>query len=283
MYRSNGRVSIQNPDGDQRTGYHPNVTRRRGYDFVSQFNATRPGPTPSRDGDSGNNDDEERRRREEEERRRAEEEARARAEEEARRQAEEEARRQAEEEARRAEEEARRAAEEARRRAEEEQNNRPGTDFRPDPTPGPGNDYNNVDIVRGNTIDYTNTTADGNINQSAYVDNSVKTTIGSDNVFGNNQAIGENYANTSINQVAQDFLADTMNGLNIRQDVNVDNSVETKVGDRNKFGDGLRLGNNYAVTDINQNGQFDLDLGDLRNPSRSEARGRSRDWLRTRS
>ena len=74
-----------------------------------------------------------------------------------------------------------------------------------------------------------------------------------------------------------------MKGLNIRQDVNVDNSVDTTVGDRNVFGDGLRLGNNYAVTDINQNNEFDLNLGDLRNPSRNEARGRSREWLKTRS
>ena len=271
--------------GNQRVGYHPNVTRRRGPDFVSQFLASKrvEGPTPSR-GDPDDKDrkkrEEEERRRAEEERLRAEEEERRRAEEEEeRRRAEEEARRRAEEEARRAEEEARRREEEERRRREEEErNNQPA----PNPTPGPSNDYNNVDIVRGNTVDYTNTAADGNINQSAYVDNSVRTTIGSDNVFGDNQTIGENYANTSINQVAQDFLADTMKGLNIKQDVNVDNSVETKVGDRNVFGDGLRLGNNYAVTDVNQNGEFDLNLGDLRNPSRSEARGRSRDWMSSR-
>ena len=269
--------------GNQRTGYHPNVTRRRGGIGDTWWTGLGAAPVPSRDGDSGNNNDEERRRREEEERLRAEEEARIRAEEEARARAEEEARIKAEEDARiRAEEEARARAEEDRRQ-QEEANNRPSNDFRPDPTPSPGNDYNNVDIVRGNTIDYTNSAADGNINQSAYVDNSVRTTIGNDNVFGDNQSIGENYANTSINQVAQDFLADTMEGLNISQDVKVDNSVDTTVGDRNVFGDGLRLGNNYAVTDINQNGDFDLNLGDLRNTSRSEARGRSRDWLKTRS
>ena len=262
--------------GNQRTGYHPNVTRRRGYDFVSQFNATRPGPTPSRDGDSGNNDDDERRRREEEERRRAEEEARIRAEEEARARAEEEARIKAEEEARI------RAEEEARARAEEERRNQEQNNPAPTPTPGPGQNYNNVDIQRGNTVDYTNTSENGNINQSAYVDNSVKTTIGSDNVFGDNEVIGENYAQTNIDQKAQDYLADTMAGLNISQDVKVDNSVETTVGDRNTFGDGLRLGNNYAVTTINQDGGLNLGDLDLSNTSRSEARGRSRDWLKVR-
>ena len=159
----------------------------------------------------------------------------------------------------------------------------PQDNVTPTPSPVPDSRYNNVNIVRGDTVDINNSSANGYIDQSAYVDNSVSTTIGNDNVFGDNETIGENYANTSINQVAQDFLADTMQGLNIGQDVKVDNSVDTKVGDRNTFGDGLRLGNNYAETDINQDATYSLELGDLKNPSGGQARERSRNWLKTRS
>ena len=270
MYTANGRVNPFSPGGDQKTGYHPNVARRRGNDLVSYLVQDQPGPSPSRD------DYNERKRQEEENRRRSEEAARAREAEEARRRAEEDARRRADEEARR------RADEEARRRAEEEAK-KPDSFFRPDPTSDPANDYNNVNVVRGDTVDITSTNSDGRANQNAYVDNSVSTTIGDENVFGNNQTIGEGYAKTDINQIAQDFLAKRRGGINFRQDVNVDNSVETKVGDRNTFGDGLRLGNNYAKTDINQDATYSLNFGDLKNPSGGQARERSRNWLKTRS
>ena len=91
------------------------------------------------------------------------------------------------------------------------------------------------------------------VDQTANVDNSVYTEIGNDNVFGNNSSIGNNEARTDINQTLADFLGKRSFGdRSSRQDAAVNNSTTTKVGDRNKFGDGLKLGNNYAVTDINQ-------------------------------
>ena len=253
MYRSNGRVSIQNPGGDQRTGYHPNVTRRHGYDLLSMLTAGQPGPTPSRDGSEGGGNSG-------------------------------------------GGSGSGGGGGSSQPQAPVPQPGviastptpvpgvtPPQNNVTPTPSPVPDSRYNNVNIVRGDTVDINNSSANGYIDQSAYVDNSVSTTIGNDNVFGDNETIGENNANTSINQVAQDFLADTMQGLNIGQNVKVDNSVDTEVGDRNTFGDGLRLGNNYAETDINQDATYSLDLGDLKKSSGGQARERSRNWLKTRS
>ena len=105
--------------------------------------------------------------------------------------------------------------------------------------------------------------------QSANVDNSVYTEIGNDNKFGNNASIGNNEASTNINQTLADFLGRRSFGSSeTRQDAAVNNRTETKVGDRNIFGDGLKLGNNYAITDINQGGSERRYAGD-----------RMEDWL----
>ena len=107
------------------------------------------------------------------------------------------------------------------------------------------------------------------VDQTANVDNSVYTEIGNDNTFGANSSIGNNQAKTDINQTVADFLGRRSFGsADIEQDATVNNRTETKVGDRNTFGDGLRLGNNYAITDINQNGGGKRYAGD-----------RMEDWL----
>ena len=66
-------------------------------------------------------------------------------------------------------------------------------------------------------------------------------------MFGNNSSIGNNQSSTSVNQKLADFLGKrSFGGRETRQDAAVNNSTTTKVGDRNVFGDGLKLGNNYA-------------------------------------
>ena len=124
---------------------------------------------------------------------------------------------------------------------------------------GSGSSRPNFDFDRPSRPSIGSTGSGGNggrnvyTDQSVYVDNSVYTEIGDDNEFGNNSYIGNNEANTSINQTISDFLSGKgMFSRESRQDARVNNRTETKVGDRNKFGDGLRLGNNYAITDINQ-------------------------------
>ena len=72
--------------------------------------------------------------------------------------------------------------------------------------------------------------------------------------------MGNNYSDTGINQIAQDFLNRRMKGLNINQDAKVDNSVRTEIGDETLLEAGSSIGNNYAVTRINQGSGYGLNL-----------------------
>ena len=258
-----GRGRSSSGSGNQRTGYHPNVTHRKGGD--SWYNKGQNVTT-------NRNEDEERRKREAEERSRREAEARARQEAEARARAEAEARARAEADARaRAEADARaRAAAEQRAREQAKATPPPQESFRPEPEPQPGTGTGSTSQIIGEnraktTINQVNSVSPDaednlNLNQEAYVNNSVYTKVGDDNTYGENTKVGINFSDTGINQVAQDFLNRRMKGLNINQDAEVDNSVKTEIGDGNTFGAGSSIGNNYAVTKINQGSGYGLNL-----------------------
>ena len=135
------------------------------------------------------------------------------------------------------------------------------------------------------------------MNNTATVDNSVRGVIGDDNTFGDNASLFNNNAKTLISQgteaapaekVAQDFVEKSIANLNINNKADVDNSVETLIGDRNVFGDNASIGNNNAQTAIIQglNAGRGIELGrgfsedsGLNLGRRGEAQERARNWL----
>lgn len=121
-----------------------------------------------------------------------------------------------------------------------------------------------------------------NVDNNATVDNSIRGTIGNDNTFGDRAELFNNNSKTNVDQstniaanVAQDFLDNY--SFNAWNTADVNNSVDVTIGDRNTFGDDAKIGNNNAVTNIDQS--FDLNLQD----GRSEAKDRSLEWLKVNS